>query len=99
VQRRRGLGIRIALGARAVQVYRLVVGRTLLPVLWGLGVGIAGAIAFTRVLRGLLYELTPTDPVILGLGAALLAAATVVACLLPAHRASRLDPVAVIRDE
>jgi len=62
-------------------------------------VGIAGALAFTQVLRGLLYDITPTDPAILALGSALLAVATVLACLLPAHRATRVDPATVLRDE
>jgi predicted permease len=99
VQRRRELGIRIALGARAVQVYRMVVGQAMLPVLCGLAAGIAGAVAFTRVLQGLLYEITPTDPAILMLGSAVLAVATILACLLPAHRASRVDPATVLREE
>jgi len=99
VQRRRELGIRIALGARAVQVYRMVVGQTMVPVFCGLAAGIAGALAFTKVLGGLLYEITPTDPVILLLGSAVLGVATVLSCLLPAHRASQVDPATVLREE
>ncbi len=99
VQRRRELGIRIALGARAVQVYRMVVGQAMLPVLCGLAAGIAGALAFTKVLGGLLYEITPTDPVILMLGSAVLGVATILACLLPARRASQVDPATVLREE
>jgi len=99
VQRRRELGIRIALGARVAEVYATVVGRAMLPVLWGLAVGVAGALVFTKVLRGLLYDITPTDPRILVLGSAVLAVATILACLLPAHRASRVDPATVLREE
>jgi predicted permease len=99
VQRRRELGIRIALGARMAEVYATVVGRAMLPVLWGLAVGVAGALVFTKVLRGLLYDITPTDPLILVLGSAVLAVATILACLLPAHRASRVDPATVLREE
>lgn len=99
VQRRRELGIRIALGARAGQIYGMVVRGAMTPVLWGIGAGIAGAFAFTQVLRGLLYDITPTDPVVLALGSAVLAVATVLACLLPARRASRVDPATVLREE
>ncbi len=99
VQRRRELGIRIALGARSGQVYRLVVGQTMLPVAFGLGLGVVGALAFARLLRTMLYDITPGDPVTLLLGAVLLGGVTVVACLLPARRAARVDPVLVLRDE
>jgi putative ABC transport system permease protein len=99
VQRRRELGIRIALGARAAQVYRMVLGQAMLPVAVGLVAGTAGALAFARVLRGLLYDIAPGDPVTLFLGSALLAVVAVVACLLPAHRAARVDPALVLREE
>ena len=99
VQRRRELGIRIALGASGAQVSRMVVGQTLVPVLWGLGLGIVGALGFTRVLRSLLYDITPGDPVTLLLGSLLLGGTAVLACLLPARRAARVDPVLTLRDE
>jgi putative ABC transport system permease protein len=99
VQRRRELGIRIALGARTGQVYRLVLHQAMVPVVLGVGMGIAGAVAFTRVLRGLLYEIAPGDATILLLCSLLLSAVTVAACLLPAGRASRVDPALVLRDE
>ena len=99
VQRRRELGIRIALGARAGEVYRLVVGQTMLPVVIGLAFGVVGALGFTRVLRTLLYDISPGDPVTLLLGSAVLGVVTVTACLLPARRAARVDPVVVLRDE
>lgn len=99
VQRRRELGIRIALGAGRGQVYRLVVGQTMVPVAAGLALGVAGAFGFTRVLQSLLFDIGPGDPFTLVLGAALLGSATVLACLLPARRAARVDPVLVLRDE
>ena len=99
VQRRRELGIRIALGASATQLYRMVLGQAMLPVAWGLAAGIAGALAFTRLLRGLLFGIAPGDPRTLLLGTAALASATLLACLIPARRAARLNPVAVLRDD
>jgi putative ABC transport system permease protein len=99
VQRRRELGIRIALGARAGQIYGLVVGQALVPILAGIGVGVIGALAFARVLRSLLFNIEPGDPVTLLLGSAVLGVVTVLASLLPARRAARVDPVRVLRDE
>ena len=66
VQRQRELAIRIALGARATQVSRMVIAQTMAPVLWGLLAGIAGALAGTRLLSQLLYGITPTDPATIG---------------------------------
>ena len=99
VQRRRELGIRIALGARAAQVSRMVVGQSFVPVAWGLAAGIGGAVAFTQVLRGLLFEIQPTDPVTIALGTLMLAATTMLSCLLPARRAAKTDPAVVLREE
>jgi putative ABC transport system permease protein len=99
VQRKRELGIRIALGARSGQIYGLVVGQTMLPIAVGLGVGVVGALGFTRLLQNLLYDIGPGDPATLLLGSALLGVVTVLACLLPAHRAAQVDPVQVLRDE
>lgn len=99
VQRRRELGIRIALGARTGQIYGLVVGQALVPILAGLGVGVLGALAFARVLRSLLFDIGPGDPVTLLLGSAVLAVVTVLASLLPARRAAQVDPVRVLREE
>jgi ABC-type antimicrobial peptide transport system permease subunit len=99
VQRRRELGIRLALGAGGRQVSRMVVRQALIPVGWGLLLGIGGAVASTRVLRGILFEIEPTDPVTLSLVALALAGAAVAASLLPARRAARTDPVEVLREE
>jgi putative ABC transport system permease protein len=99
VQRRRELGIRIALGARTGQVYRLVLHHAMVPVVLGVGAGIAGAVAFTRVLRGLLYEIAPGDPRMLLIAAVLLAMVAMTASLLPARRAGKMDPALVLREE
>ena len=99
VQRRRELGIRIALGARTGQIYGLVVGQALVPILAGLGAGVLGALGFARVLRSLLFDIGPGDPATLLLGSAVLGGVTVLASLLPARRAAQVDPVRVLRDE
>jgi putative ABC transport system permease protein len=98
-ERTREFGIRIALGADRGRVLRLVVGRAL--VLGGLGslLGLAGALAASRTLRGLLYGVKPSDPAAL-LGAGLLLfAVTVAASWLPARRATKVDPVVALRSE
>ena len=98
-QRRRELAVRIALGARATQVYGMVVAQSMRPVAWGLAAGIAGALAGTRLLGQLLYDVKPTDPFVLGGGVLLLAIAMTVASLLPARTAARVDPAAILREE
>jgi predicted permease len=98
-QRTRELGIRIALGASSTAVQRLVVGRGLLLVTAGLGIGLLGAMWLTRFMGTLLYGVTPTDPITYaGVAAVLLAAATV-ASYLPARRATRVDPIIALRAE
>jgi putative ABC transport system permease protein len=99
VQRRRELGIRIALGARIGQVYRLVLHNAMIPVAAGVAVGIAGALAFTRVLRGLLFEITPGNPTTLLSSAVLLSGVALAAFLLPARRAAQVDPAKVLRED
>jgi putative ABC transport system permease protein len=97
-QRRREIGIRIALGAHTSAVLRLVMRQGLLLVIAGMGLGLIGSLAVTRALGSLLWSVSPTDPLtyaivlltILGVGA--------IACLLPARRASRIDPLLVIRE-
>jgi predicted permease len=98
-QRTQEIGIRVALGARSGDVLRLVLREGLL--LGGLGVaaGLAAAVVSTRVLRSLLFEVTPTDPVTLGAAAGLLLAVAFAAALLPARRATRVDPVVALHYE
>lgn len=97
--RRRELGIRMALGARRADVLRGTLARGLRPVLAGLVLGAGGALAAGRLVEGLLFEVSTTDAAVLALGAAVLAAAATLALLGPARRASRVDPMAVLRDE
>ncbi len=98
-QRTREIGIRVALGSPRARVLGMVVGQGVR--LGGLGVlvGIAGAVAVTRLLEGLLFGVAGTDPVALGSAAAGLLVAAVVASWIPARRAARIDPMAALRQE
>jgi predicted permease len=98
-RRTREFGIRIALGAGRGSVLRLVVGRALLLAALGLALGLAGALAATRTLRGFLFELRPSDPGSLLGASVVLFVAALAASLLPALRATRADPVVALRAE
>ncbi|HEX7023519.1 MAG TPA: ABC transporter permease, partial [Gemmatimonadales bacterium] len=97
--RSRELGIRAALGARRADLARLVVGEGLAVGVIGTGLGLAGALALSRVLRGLLYGVEPTDAAALLAATAALLLPTIGATLLPARRAARANPVEVMRAE
>jgi putative ABC transport system permease protein len=98
-KRRNEIGIRIALGADRSSVIRLILGEAALLVGVGLIVGTALAIAAARTATSLLYGLQPGDPFIVGAADTLLAAVALIASLLPALRASRLEPMAALREE
>ena len=98
-RRTREIGIRMALGATGGQVRRLVLGRALALTLAGAGVGVGAALAATRLLRGLLFGVSATDPWTFAAAPALLAATALAAAWLPARRAVRLDPTAALREE
>jgi predicted permease len=98
-QRRGEIGIRLALGARASQVASLVLRQSLALVSLGVLIGLAGAVAGTRVLRGLLFEVSPTDPLVLAGVSLLLIALAVAASLVPTRRALRVDPLDTLRAE
>ena len=93
------MGIRIALGAQAHQLYRMVLRQAMTPVVLGLVAGLAGAVAAGRVLASLLYQVSPRDPELFAAAALLLAAVGVAASFLPARRAVRMDPLTALRDE
>ena len=93
------MGIRIALGASAANVLKIVLGRGLLLTAAGLLVGIAGALALTRVLASLLFNVKATDPWTFAGVSVLLAGVALVAGFIPARRATRIDPVAALRFE
>ena len=99
LQRRRELGIRMALGAKAGEVYRLILGQALFPVGTGMLIGLGGTLAAGRVLRGLLFGVSPTDPVTILAGAGLLATVALLASLWPAWHATRVDPALVLRND
>ena len=97
-QRRREIGIRIALGAQTGAVRRLVMRQGLLLVIAGMGLGLIGAFAVTRALGSLLWRVSPTDPLTYAIVLLTILAVGAAACLLPARRASRIDPLLVIRE-
>jgi predicted permease len=98
-QRVQEIGIRVALGAGRARVLRLVVGHAALLTGLGLVLGLAGAMLLSRLMGGLLFEVSPTDPPTLGAGVLVLSAVALVAALVPAERAARLDPSAALRAE
>ena len=99
VQRSREIGIRVALGAHPRDVLRMVLGHAASLALVGVLGGLVGAVALTRAIGSLLFELSPTDPLTLGSMAVLLASVALLASYLPARRATRLDPLIALRSE
>jgi putative ABC transport system permease protein len=98
-QRTHELAVRVALGARGRDVLRLVLGHGLLLALGGIAAGALGALALTRLISGMLFGVSAADPLVYGLVALLLAAVALVACLLPARRAMKVDPMVALRYE
>jgi putative ABC transport system permease protein len=93
------LGVRVALGAVSHDVVGVVVRRTLALVIPGLGLGLIGALAVTRVLQKSLFEVTPTDPATLVAVSGVLLLAALIAGLAPTRRAMRIDPMTALRSE
>jgi ABC-type antimicrobial peptide transport system permease subunit len=98
-QRTREIGIPLAMGARRHDVFRLVVGQGMSLAGMGLAIGIILALLTTRLLRGLLFGVTPTDPVTFAAVVALLSAVAFVACYVRAYNATRVDPMIALRYE
>ena len=93
------IGIRLALGARLSDVLRMVVVEGMKPALLGVGIGIAAALALGKVVASLVYQVKPSDPVTFVGVAALLGLIALFACIVPAYRASKVDPVVALRNE
>lgn len=98
-QRRMEIGVRMALGANGADLRWLILKRGLLQMGLGLALGLAGAFGLSRVLRTLLVQVTPTDPLTFGVITVILTAVAIAACLIPARRASRVDPLVALRAE
>jgi putative ABC transport system permease protein len=98
-QRTHEIGIRVALGAQRNDILRMALGEGVILVAVGLGVGLIGALVVTRFLRAMLFSVTPTDPLTFLAIALLLATAALLACFIPARRATEVDPLVALREE
>lgn len=98
-QNTREIGIRIALGAQVPDVLRLVIGQGLLLAGSGLGIGIALSFALTRLMTGLLFGVTASDPAVFVIAPVILIIVALLACLIPAWRATKVDPILALRYE
>ena len=100
VEQRTGeIGVRMALGAQTLDVLRLVVRQGMQPVILGLILGLSAALGLGRLITAQLYQVSASNPLLLGMTAAMLAAVALVACLLPARRATQVNPIQALKTE
>src|SRR5213078_4463020 len=100
VEQRTGeIGVRMALGAQTTDVLRLIMAQGMKPVIVGLIAGLAAALALARLLASQLYQVSAYNPLLLSATLVILATAALLACLLPARRATRIDPIQALRTE
>jgi putative ABC transport system permease protein len=98
-QRAHEIGIRLALGAQRMHILHMVIGEGMRVVAVGLAIGLMGAAALTRFVRTMLFDVSPFDPITFAAISATLAAVAFLACLVPAQRATRVDPLIALREE
>jgi predicted permease len=99
VQRQQEIGVRLALGAQTANIYALVLRDGMMPVFVGAAAGVGIAAGFARIVRGLLFEVSASNPAIVASAVAVLVAVGIIACLLPAHRAAAIDPMRALKME
>jgi ABC-type antimicrobial peptide transport system permease subunit len=98
-QRTREIGVRMALGAGPAEILGMVLRNGLLLTLAGVGFGLAAGLGLTRLIQSLLFGVSPTDPATFVIVPLLLTAVAALACLIPARRAARVDPIVALRYE
>jgi predicted permease len=98
-QRRHEIGTRVALGATPHDILRSVLGRGARLTSLGIGIGLVGTVVSGRLIAGLLFGVKPADPLTLAVAVVLLGAVALVACYIPAHRATKIDPMVALRSD
>jgi putative ABC transport system permease protein len=98
-QRTREIGIRMALGAEADDVLKLVLKQGMKLALFGIVIGVAASLAFMKVMKSMLFGLSATDPLTYALVVSLMAMVALLACYIPARRATRVNPMVALRTE
>ncbi|HMF62216.1 MAG TPA: FtsX-like permease family protein, partial [Vicinamibacterales bacterium] len=98
-RRTREIGVRVALGASSGETLRMILGQGLLTICIGVVIGIAGSLFLTRTVESLLFGVTATDPLTFGSVTLLLVGAALLACYIPARRATKVDPMVALRHE